>query len=163
MEQQVKRMIADPRSQALVENFTGQWLNVRGMAAVEPAVNLFPDFDSNLRDAFRKEIALFFDSMIREDRSVVEMLNADYTFVNERLAKHYGIPNVYGSHYRRITLTDDRRKGLLGKGAILMVTSHAHRTSPVLRGKWVLENVLGTPPPPPPDVVPPFDEEAGAA
>jgi hypothetical protein len=104
-----------------------------------------------------------FASILREDRNVLDLMTADYTFLNERLAKHYGIPNVYGSHFRRVTLTDDARKGLLGKGAILMVTSHAHRTSPVLRGKWVLENVLGTPPPPPPDVVPPFDEEAGAA
>jgi hypothetical protein len=106
---------------------------------------------------------MFFASILREDRNVLDLMTADYTFVNERLAKHYGIPNIYGSHFRRVTLTDDARKGLLGKGAILMVTSHAHRTSPVLRGKWVLENVLGTPPPPPPDVVPPFDEEAGAA
>lgn len=155
LEQQVRRMIADPRSQALVENFTGQWLNVRGMAAVEPAVNLFPDFDNTLRDSFRREISLFFDSIIREDRSVLDLLTADYTFVNERLAKHYGIPNVYGSNFRRVTLGPDfeMRRGLLGKGALLTVTSQAARTSPVARGKWFLQTFLGvSPPDPPPNV-----------
>ena len=155
LEQQVKRMIADSRALALVENFTGQWLNVRGMAAVEPAVNLFPDFDNNLRDAFRKEIALFFDSIIREDHPVTDLLGADYTFVNERLAKHYGIPNVYGSNFRRVTLGPDldMRRGLLGKGALLTVTSQAARTSPVARGKWFLTTFLGiAPPDPPPNV-----------
>jgi Protein of unknown function (DUF1588)/Protein of unknown function (DUF1585)/Protein of unknown function (DUF1592) len=106
---------------------------------------------------------MFFASVMREDRSVLDLMTADYTFANERLARHYGIPNVYGTHFRRVTLKDDVRRGLLGKGAVLMVTSHPHRTSPVLRGKWILENVLGAPPPPPPDVVPPFEEEAGAA
>ena len=128
-----------------------------------PNSHEFPDFDDNLRRALDTELELFFASIVREDRNVLDLMTADYTFVNERLARHYGIANVYGSHFRRVTLADDARKGLLGKGAILLVTSHAHRTSPVLRGKWVLENVLGTPPPPPPDVVPPFEEEAGAA
>src|SRR5204862_7952535 len=135
LEQQIRRMIADPKSEALVENFTGQWLNVRGMAAMEPVVNLFPDFDENLRNAFRRETELFFDSIVHEDRSVVDLLTADYTFVNERLAKHYGIPNIYGSQFRRVTLPPelDMRRGLLGKGALLTVTSQAARTSPVTR------------------------------
>jgi mono/diheme cytochrome c family protein len=156
LEQQVRRMIADPRSAALVENFTGQWLNVRGMAAVEPVVNLFPDFDSNLRDAFRTETELFFDSIVHEDHSVLDLLTADYTFVNERLAKHYGIPNIYGSQFRRVTLGPDMdmRRGLLGKGALLTVTSQAARTSPVARGKWFLQTFLGVSPPDPPPNVP---------
>jgi hypothetical protein len=155
-EQQVKRMIADPRSEALVENFTGQWLNVRGMAAMEPVVNLFPDFDSTLREAFRRETELFFDSIVHEDRSIIDLLTADYTFVNERLAKHYGIPNVYGSQFRRVTLPPelDMRRGLLGKGALLTVTSQAARTSPVSRGKWFLQTFLGISPPDPPPNVP---------
>jgi mono/diheme cytochrome c family protein len=163
LERQVRRMLADPKAQALVDNFVGQWLQLRNLRNKQPNSHEFPDFDDNLRRALDTELEMFFASMLREDRNVLDLMTADYTFVNERLAKHYRIPNVYGSHFRRITLTDDTRKGLLGKGAILMVTSHAHRTSPVLRGKWVLENVLGTPPPPPPDVVPPFEEEAGAA
>jgi mono/diheme cytochrome c family protein len=160
LEQQVQRMIADPRTQALVENFTGQWLNVRGMLAVEPVVNLFPDFDNNLRDSFRREAELFFESVIREDRSILDLLNADYTFVNERLAKHYGIPNVYGSHFRRVTLGPelDMRRGLLGKGALLTVTSTAARTSPVNRGKWFLQTFLGVSPPDPPPLVPVIKE-----
>jgi len=141
----------------------GQWLQLRNLRNKQPNSHEFPDFDDNLRRALDTELELFFASIVREDRSVLDLMTADYTFVNERLARHYGIPNIYGSHFRRVPLADDSRKGLLGKGAILLVTSHAHRTSPVLRGKWVLENVLGTPPPPPPDVVPPFEEEAGAA
>ena len=163
IDQQVRRMLADPKSQAFVDNFVGQWLQLRNLKTKQPNSHEFPDFDDNLRRALDTELEMFFASILREDRNVLDLMTADYTFVNERLAKHYGIPNIYGSHFRRVTLTDDRRKGLLGKGAILLVTSHAHRTSPVLRGKWVLENVLGTPPPPPPDVVPPFEEEAGAA
>jgi hypothetical protein len=141
LEQQVKRMLADPKSEALIQNFTGQWLNVRGMAAMEPVVNLFPDFDSTLREAFRRETELFFASIVQEDRSVLDLVTADYTFVNERLAKHYGIPNVYGSQFRRVTLPPelDMRRGLLGKGALLTVTSQAARTSPVSRGKWFLQ------------------------
>ena len=163
LERQVRRMLADAKAQALVDNFVGQWLQLRNLRNKQPNSHEFPDFDDNLRRALDTELEMFFASILREDHNVLDLMTADYTFVNERLAKHYRIPNIYGSQFRRITLTDDARKGLLGKGAILMVTSHAHRTSPVLRGKWVLENVLGTPPPPPPDVVPPFDEEAGAA
>jgi hypothetical protein len=140
LEAQVERMIADPRSEALIENFTGQWLNVRGMAASEPVVELFPNFDSTLRDAYRREIELFFGSIIHEDRSIMDLLTADYTFVNERLAREYGIPDVYGSQFRRVKLGPafDMRRGLLGKGALLTVTSEAARTSPVKRGKWFL-------------------------
>ena len=163
IDQQVRRMLADPKSQAFVVNFVGQWLQLRNLKTKQPNSHEFPDFDDNLRTALGTEAEMFFASIMREDRSVVDLMTADYTFLNERLARHYGIPNVYGTHFRRVTLKDDTRRGLLGKGAVLMVTSHPHRTSPVLRGKWVLENILGSPPPPPPDVVPPFDEEAGAA
>jgi mono/diheme cytochrome c family protein len=152
LEQQVARMIADPRSDAFIEVFTGQWLNVRGMQASEPVVDLFPNFDSTLREAYRREIELFFASIIQEDRSILELLTADYTFVNERLARHYGIPNVYGSRFRRVELGPelDMRHGLLGKGALLTVTSDAARTSPVKRGKWFLETFYGVSPPDPP-------------
>jgi hypothetical protein len=155
LEQQVARMIADPRAEAFIENFTGQWLNVRGMKASEPVVDLFPDFDSTLRDSFRREIELFFGSVIQEDRSVLDLLTADYTFVNERLAKHYGIPDIYGPQFRRVALPAelDMRRGLLGKGALLTITSDAARTSPVKRGKWFLETFLDiSPPDPPPGV-----------
>jgi mono/diheme cytochrome c family protein len=151
-EKQVQRMLADPRSQALVANFTGQWLNLRGLKTVEPVVNIFPDFDDNLRNAFQREAELFFDAVVHEDRSVLDLLTADYTFVNERLAKHYGIPNVYGSQFRRVTLPAelDMRRGLLGKGALLTVTSNAAHTSPVARGKWFQTTFLGVEPPQPP-------------
>jgi len=153
LEQQVRRMLADPKSSALVENFAGQWLQLRNVRSVLPNSDEFPDFDDNLRQAFRHETELLFESIIREDRNVLDLLRADYTFVNERLARHYGIPGIYGSRFRRVAVTDDARKGLLGKGSMLAVTSHAERTSPVLRGKWVLENIVGLPvPPPPPDV-----------
>ena len=153
LEQQVRRMLADPRSSALVENFAGQWLQLRNVRSVLPNSDEFPDFDDNLRQAFRRETELLFESIIREDRNVLDLLRADYTFVNERLARHYGIPGIYGSRFRRVPVTDEARKGLLGKGSMLAVTSHAERTSPVLRGKWVLENIVGLPvPPPPPDV-----------
>jgi len=155
LEKQVRRMVADPKSNALITNFTGQWLNVRSMKTSEPVVNLFPDFDDNLRNAFQRETELFFDSIVHEDRSVLDLLTADYTFVNERLAKHYGIPNIYGPQFRRVTLPPelDMRRGLLGKGALLTVTSAAARTSPVVRGKSFLETFLGiSPPQPPPDV-----------
>ena len=157
---QVNRMLADPRSQALVGNFAGQWLLLRNLRGIVPDNATFPDFDDNLRQAFRKEAELFFESMVHENRSALDLLNADYTFVNERLAKHYGISNVVGSEFRRVTLNDQARRGLLGKGAILLVTSHANATSPVLRGKWVLENLLGSPPPPPPPNVPALKETA---
>lgn len=152
LKQQVNRMIADPRAQALVRNFTGQWLNVRGIAASEPVVDLFPDFDSTLREAFRREVELFFTSIIQEDRSIHDLLTADYTFVNERLARHYGIRGVYGPQFRRITLGPDQdvRKGLLGKGALLTITSDAARTSPIKRGKWFLQTFFGVAPPDPP-------------
>ena len=165
LEQQIRRMIADPKSKSLVENFTGQWLNVRGMAAMEPVVNLFPDFDSTLREAFRRETELFFDSIVHEDRSVLDLLTADYTFVNERLAKHYGIPNVSGSQFRRVQLGPelDMRRGLLGKGALLTVTSAAARTSPVVRGKWFLQTFLGVSPPDPPPNVPAIKPAANDA
>ena len=156
---QVRRMLADPRADALVDNFAGQWLYLRNLPAVTPDPRLFPDFDDNLRQAFRRETELFFQDIMDEDRSVLDFLSADYTFLNERLAKHYGIPNVYGSHFRRVTLDRESvRGGLLGQGSILTVTSYATRTSPVLRGKWVLENIVGTPPPPPPPNVPPLGE-----
>ena len=155
---QVGRMLADQRSQALIENFTGQWLLLRNLRGIVPDNATFPDFDDNLRQAFRKETELFFESVLRENRSALDLLNADYTFVNERLAKHYGISNVVGGDFRRVTLTDEARRGLLGKGAILLVTSHANTTSPVLRGKWVLDNLLGSPPLPPPSNVPALKE-----
>jgi len=153
LEQQVRRMLADSRSGSLVDNFAGQWLQLRNVRSVLPNSDEFPDFDDNLRQSFRKETELLFESIIREDRNVLDLLRADYTFVNERLARHYGIPGIYGSRFRRVPVTDDARKGLLGKGSMLAVTSHAERTSPVLRGKWVLENIVGLPvPPPPPDI-----------
>jgi hypothetical protein len=160
--QQARRMLADPKAHALVENFAGQWLHLRNLKNKIPNSNEFPDFDDNLRQAMLAEVELFVGAVIREDRNVLEFMTSADTFVNEDLAKHYGIPNVYGSHFRRVTLTDEARQGLLGKGAILMVTSHAHRTSPVLRGKWILENIAGSPPPPPPEVVPPFEEDVEA-
>jgi cytochrome c551/c552 len=154
LEKEVRRMLADARSRSLVNNFASQWLHLRNLASITPDMRLFPDFDDNLRQAFRQETELFFESVLRDDRSTLDLLRADYTFVNERLAKHYGIPNVYGTRFRRIALDgDSRRGGLLRQASILMVTSYATRTSPVIRGKWVLENILGVPPPPPlPDV-----------
>ncbi|HZM62013.1 MAG TPA: DUF1592 domain-containing protein [Vicinamibacterales bacterium] len=154
LERQVRRMLADERSSALVSNFAGQWLHLRNVRTVQPNSDEFPDFDDNLRQAFRRETELLFESLIRDDRSVLDLLRADYTFVNERLARHYGIPGVYGSRFRRVSVTEEARKGLLGHGSVLSVTSHAERTSPVLRGKWVLENLLGLPVPPPPGDVP---------
>ncbi|MYN65553.1 MAG: DUF1592 domain-containing protein [Acidobacteria bacterium] len=155
--QQARRMLADPRSKELVRNFAGQWLYLRNLRGVVPDAVVFPEFDENLRDAFLQETELFFESLIREDRSVLDLLGADYTYVNERLAEHYGIPSVYGSQFRRVTLPPDvaeRRGGIFGHGSLLTVTSYPNRTSPVLRGKWVLANILGTPPPAPPADVP---------
>ncbi len=156
LEKQVQRMLADPKSDALISNFTGQWLGVRALQTTEPVVNLFPDFDDNLRLGYQREIELFFGSVVHEDRSILDLLTADYTFVNERLAKHYGIPNIYGPQFRRATLPAelDMRRGLLGKGALLTVTSNAARTSPVARGKWFLQTFLGVSPPDPPPNVP---------
>jgi len=153
LEQQVRRMLADPRADALVSNFAGQWLQLRNVRSVQPNSDEFPDFDDQLRQSFRRETELLFGSIVKEDRNVLDLLRADYTFVNERLARHYGIPGIYGSRFRRVPVTQDARRGILGQGSMLAVTSHAERTSPVLRGKWVLENLLGLPvPPPPPDV-----------
>jgi len=163
LRQQLRRMIADPKSEALVSNFAGQWLYLRNLKNMVPLSTEFVDFDDNLRRAFEQEAELFFASIMRENRSVLDLMDANYTFINERLAKHYNIPGVYGSHYRRVTLTDEARRGLLGKGAILMVTSHTDRTSPVVRGKWVLDNLLGAPPPPMPANVPPLDENGQQA
>jgi len=160
-DRQARRMLADPRSHALVSNFAGQWLYIRNLKGVTPDRLEFADFDDNLRRSFQRETEMFFESILREDRNVLDLMTADYTFVDERLARHYGIPNVYGSRFRRVIVTDEARKGLLGKGSILTVTSRADRTSPVLRGKWILENILGSPPPPPPPVVPPFPEFSG--
>ena len=157
LDQQVKRMLADNRSDALIKNFAGQWWSLRNLKMLSPDPQLFPDYDDNLRQAFEKESELLFAEMVRDDHSIVDLLRADFTYVNERLARHYGIPNVYGSHFRRVSLTDPAyaiRRGLFGQGSILTLTSRANRTSPVLRGKWVLENILGTPPPPPPPNVP---------
>ena len=162
LEAQVRRMLADPKAGALVENFAGQWLHVRNLQNIAPNTDEFPDFDNDLRDAFRRETELFFGSVVKEDRDVVDLMTADYTFVNERLAKHYGLSGIYGPQFRRVTLTDDARRGLLGKGSVLLATSHADRTAPTLRGKWILENLLGSPPPPPPPNVPPFEQTAGA-
>jgi hypothetical protein len=159
LERQVTRMLADPKSEALVTNFASQWLYLRNLAAANPDARQFPDFDDNLRQAFRRETELFFQSIVNEDRSALDLLRANYTFVNERLARHYGIPNVYGSRFRRVALGEDSvRSGILGHGSILTVTSYANRTSPVLRGKWILENIVGTPPPPPPANVPLLQE-----
>ena len=161
---QVDRMLADARSHALVENFAGQWLYLRNLQSARPGVETFPDFDENLRRAMRRETELLFESIIREDRGVTELLTADYTFVNERLAKHYGMAGIYGSHFRRAAVVDDARRGLLGHASILTVTSYPNRTSPVLRGKWIMENILGTPPPAPPADVPDLEEnEPGGA
>ena len=154
-------MLADRRSSALVRNFAGQWLHVRNVSGSQPSPELFFEFDDNLRQAFQRETELFFESILREDRSVLQLLDATYTFVNERLARHYGIPGVYGEQFRRVSLPEGSvRRGLLGQGSILTVTSYANRTSPVLRGKWILENIFGTPPPPPPPDVPELKERS---
>jgi hypothetical protein len=160
LDRQVRRMLRDAKSDAVVENFAGQWLRLRNTRNIAPNSDLFPDFDDNLRQSMRRETELLFSSVLREDRNILDLLNADYTFVNERLARHYGIPDVYGSQFRRVPVTNEERRGILGQGSILAVTSHAERTSPVLRGKWVLENILGTPVPPPPPDVPPLKETA---
>ena len=161
LEGQVKRMLADSKSKALVDNFAGQWLYLRNLPAATPNLDMFPDFDEGLRRDMRQETELFFGSVMRQNRSVLTLLNADYTYLNERLAQHYGIPNVYGSHFRRVPLGSQAgiRGGLLGQGSILTVTSHNDRTSPVVRGKWILENILGTPPAPPPANIPPLKQD----
>jgi hypothetical protein len=161
LDKQVRRMLADSRAAALVNNFAAQWLYLRNLDSVRPDMRAFPDFDDNLRQAFRRETELLFESVMREDRSILDLLRANYTFLNERLAKHYGIPNIYGSHFRRVRFDGDRvRGGLLRQGSILTVTSYPTRTSPVIRGKWILSNILGIPPPPPPGAVPTLKETA---
>jgi hypothetical protein len=163
LERQTRRMLADPRARALVNNFAEQWLYLRDLKNSNPDSREFPDFDDNLRQAFQRETEMLFDSVVHEDRSALDLLTADYTFVNERLAKHYGIPGVYGPDFRRVPVSRDARRGLLGQGSFLLVTSNANRTSPVQRGKWVLENLLGSPPPLPPPNVPPLKENSGGA
>jgi len=159
LEQQVRRMLADPRANTLVSNFVNQWLYLRNMENVLPDPAAFPGFDENLRFALARETDLFFQSMLRENRSILELLGANYTFLNERLARHYGISGIHGTEFRRVTLTNEERKGLLGQGSVLTVTSYPNRTSPTLRGKWLLENLLGSPPPPPPPNVPSLKED----
>ena len=157
LEREVRRMLADPRAEALATRFAAQWLRLPDLDKVQPDVRQYPDFDEQLRAAMRRETELFFNNLVREDRNVLEMFTADYTFVNERLAQHYGIPNVAGPDFRRVTLTDPQRRGLFGHASLLTLTSHATRTSPVERGKWVMEVFLNSPPPPPPPGVPDFE------
>jgi hypothetical protein len=158
LEKQVRRMLADARSEALSTRFAGQWLRLQDLDKIIPDYLLYPDYDEGLGRAMKRETELFFDSIVREDRNVLDLLTADYTFVNERVARHYGIPNVTGSAFRRVKLTDERRRGLLGQGSILTLTSNGDRTSPVMRGKWIMEVLLGSPPPPPPPNVPALDD-----
>ena len=156
--QQVGRMLRDPRSKALIDNFASRWLELGKLSGVVLDTDLFSEFDENLREAMAQETKLFVADQLSRDRSVLELLTADYTFLNERLARHYGVPQIYGSHFRRVTLTGERRGGLLGHASILTVTSYPNRTSVVTRGKWVLANLLGAPPPPPPPDVPALRE-----
>ena len=159
LEAQARRMLEDPRSKSLIDNFAGQWLFLRNLPKVHKNRDVFTEFDETLRAAFYQETNLFLESILREDRSVLDFLRADYTFLNQRLARHYEIPDIHGSKFRRVRLTDENRRGLLGQGSILMITSLANRTSPVMRGKWVMENLLATPPPPPPPTVPALEEK----
>jgi hypothetical protein len=162
LERQVRRMLADPRSRALVQNFAGQWLFLRNIARIQPDPAVFPSFDENLRQALGEETELLIESSLHEDRSVGDLLDTDYTFVNQRLAEHYGMPGIYGNEFRRVAIKDPNRRGLLGQASILAVTSYPNRTAPTIRGKWVLEQLLGTPPPPPPPNVPSLKEDASA-
>ena len=161
LDQQIRRMVADRRASRFMKDFVEQWLEVRNLQEKDPDAALFPGFDDSLRKAMARETELFFESQVREDQPLQELMRSNQTFLNEQLARHYGIDDIYGSHFRRVTLTDDRRFGLLGKSSVLLVTSYANRTSVVLRGKWVLENLLGAPPPPPPPNVPPLKENDG--
>jgi hypothetical protein len=163
LQSQVRRMVQSDRANALVQNFARQWLDIGKLSTLSPDPNLYPQFDDNLRQAFQTETQMFLRSQILEDRSVPELLTANYTFLNDRLAKHYGVPDVYGSHFRRVELRDERRFGLLGQGSILLATSYPTRTSPVLRGKWVLSSIFGTPPQPPPPDVPALPERGRSA
>jgi hypothetical protein len=158
---QVRRLLADKRASRFMKDFSEQWLEIRNVQAKAPDAILYSSFDDSLRKAMLTETELFFESQIREDRPVQELLRADYTFLNEQLARHYGINDIFGGHFRRVTITDERRKGLLGHASVLTTTSYENRTSVVLRGKWVLENLLGAPPPPPPPNVPPLKENDG--
>jgi hypothetical protein len=162
LEKQTRRMLADPKARALVTNFANQWLYLRDLKSANPDVTVFPDFDDNLRQGFQRETEMLFESVMREDRSVLDLLDADYTFVNERLARHYGIRGVYGPDFRRVPVPSDARRGLIGQGSLLLVTSNANRTSPVIRGKWIIENLLGTAAPAPPPDVPPLEEKPTA-
>jgi hypothetical protein len=162
LEQQVQRMMADRRSDALASRFAAQWLRLQDLDKINPDVRVYPDFDEQLKTSMRRETELFFRHIVREDQPVLDLFSADYTFVDERLARHYRIPNVIGNQLRKAQYPDGRRRGLLGHGSILTLTSHADRTSPVLRGKWVLEVLLGTPPPPPPPNVPDLEATAEA-
>jgi Protein of unknown function (DUF1592)/Protein of unknown function (DUF1588) len=162
LEQQVRRMLADKRAEALTTNFPDQWLALRNLDRVVPDLLGFPDWDFSLRTDLQTETRMLFDSIVRENRSAMELLNADYTFMNERVARHYGVPNIYGPVFRRVALTDPNRRGLLGQASILALTSVATRTSPVFRGKWILTNMLNTPPLPPPENVPSLEENTGA-
>jgi hypothetical protein len=158
LEKQARRMLADPRAAALGSRFAAQWLRLQDVEKVHPDPNFYPDYDDNLAAAMRRETELFFNHLVREDRSLLELYSANYTFVNERLARHYGIPNVSGGEFRRVEYPDETRRGLLGQGSVLVQTSLANRTSPVLRGKWVMEVLMGTPPPPPPPDIPTLEE-----
>ena len=162
LEKQTRRMLADPRADALGSRFAAQWLRLQDVDKVHPDPNFYPDYDDNLAADMRRETELFFNHLVREDRSLLELYRADYTFVNERLARHYGIPDVSGSEFRRVGYPDDTRRGLLGQGSVLVQTSLANRTSPVLRGKWVMEVLMGTPPPPPPPDIPALEETASS-
>jgi hypothetical protein len=161
LEQQVKRMLADERARALGTNFAGQWLFLRNLTGHMPDQDIFPDFDDNLRRSLPRETEMLFETIVIEDRNVLELMTADYTYLNERLAKHYGVPGIYGTQFRRVPVKDDYRKGLLGHASILTLTSYVNRTNPVNRGKYVLTNILGTPPPDPPPNVPPLNEAPG--
>jgi hypothetical protein len=161
LEQQVQRMLADERASTLVQDFAGQWLYLRNLRASSPDMYVFPDFDDNLRESLVRETELVFETIVREDRPLTELLDADYTYLNERLARHYGIDGIYGSQFRRVKITDERRRGLLGQASILTLSSYPNRTSPVSRGKYVLTNILGTPPPEPPPNVPALPESTG--
>src|SRR6266516_731225 len=160
LEKQVRRMLADPKGEAMSVRFASQWLRLQDVEKIHPDALLFPSFDNELAESYKRETELLFDSIVREDRNVLDLFTADYTFVNERIAKVYGIPNITGENFRRVTLADENRRGILGHGSILMMTSVADRTSPVQRGKWIMETLLGSPPPPPPqDPAPPPLEE----
>ena len=162
LEKQVRRMLADPRAEALSTRFASQWLRLQDVEKIHPDALLFPSFDNELAESYKRETELFFDSIVREDRNVLDLLTADYTFVNERIASVYRIPNIIGENFRRVPLADENRRGILGQGSMLMLTSVADRTSPVQRGKWIMEVLLGSPPPPPPPDVPPLEDTKAA-